>query len=69
MKENFRQSIRHANISIGVGALIVVVGVLVFRGFGEAALQLVAISTFVGSLGTYVGLKERARRQRSKNPQ
>jgi hypothetical protein len=63
-----RQSIRHANIGIGVAVLIVVIGVLVFRE-SDDALQLVGLATLPGSLGTYFVLEERARRRRSKRRQ
>jgi hypothetical protein len=64
-----KQSVRYANISIGVGVLIVVVGVLVFRKYGDAALELVGLATLPGSLGTYFMLEERARRRGKRESQ
>lgn len=68
MKE-MRRSIRHANISIGVGVLVMVIGVVACKGLGEGALQLVGLAVFFTSLGTYFMLEERARRRRGKGSQ
>jgi hypothetical protein len=64
MKETLRQSIRHANIGIGVCALIAVVGVFIFRNQGEDALRLVGLAAIFGAFAVYFGLEERACRRR-----
>jgi len=64
MKETMKQSIRHANIGIGVCALIAAVGVFVFRDRGEETLRLVGLAATFGAFGVYFALEERARRKR-----
>jgi hypothetical protein len=59
-----KQSIHYANIGIGVGTLVAIVGSFVFRGSGEGALQLVGLAALFGALAVYLTLQERARRKR-----
>jgi hypothetical protein len=59
-----KQSIHYANIGIGVGALVAVVGVLLFRGVGEGALQLVGLAALFSALAVYLRLEDRSRRRR-----
>jgi hypothetical protein len=63
-----RQSIRYGNIGIAVGAVVLLLGVLVFGRSNEAALQATALIGMFGGLAIAVGLQERARRSR-KGPQ
>lgn len=61
--------LRCANIGILVGALIAVVGAVVFRGSGEAALELVGFGAFISSLAVYLALDTWAVRRGRKPPQ
>jgi hypothetical protein len=64
-----RQSIRYANIGIGVGTLIAVIGVLALRDLGEDALQLVGLAAFFSAFAVYRILDERSRRRRDRRSQ
>jgi hypothetical protein len=59
-----KQAIRYANIGIGVGTLIAVVGAFALRGLGEGALQATSLTALFGALAVYHVLQERARRKR-----
>lgn len=61
--------LRQANICILVATVIAVVGVLVFRRAGEAALELVGMATFVGAFATHCVLDEWALRRNKKRAQ
>jgi hypothetical protein len=50
--------LRQANICILVAAVIAVVGVLIFRRAGEAALELVGLAAFVGAFAAHCVLDE-----------
>jgi hypothetical protein len=63
------EGLRYANIGIVVGAVITVVGVLIFRNSGEAALQLVGFAGFTATLVVGFALDERARRRKNRRPQ
>ena len=62
-------SIRYANIGIAVGIAVIVLGVLLFRGEGEGALQAVALVGFVAGGGVYLFLDERAARRQERRSQ
>ena len=44
-----RREIRHANIGIAVAAVVLSVGVLIFKDAGEGALKLVGVVGFVSA--------------------
>jgi Flp pilus assembly protein TadB len=67
-KDKMRRSIRHGNIGIAAGAMVLLAGVLAFGHSNEAALQATALIGMFGGLALAVGLQERARRGR-KGPQ
>ena len=61
--------VRYANIGIGVGVTIMVIGVLIFRSSSEAAMQATAmVGMFIG-LGVALFLDERARKRKEGRPQ
>jgi uncharacterized membrane protein YecN with MAPEG domain len=62
-----RQSIRHANIGIGVCTLVAIVGVLALNGSGEGALQLVGLAAFFSAFAVYWALEERSRRRKRRD--
>lgn len=62
-----KQAIRYANIGIGVGTLIIIVGAFSLRGLGEGALQAVGLVALFGGLAVYLALQERARRRRDRD--
>lgn len=64
-----RQSIRHANIGLAVGAVILIVGVFIFRNSSEAAIQAVGLIGMFGGLAVAQGLDERDRRRRERGRQ
>jgi len=66
---NRKQSFRYANIGLGVGILILLLGVLFLRGAGEGALQAVALVGLFSSIAVYLALDERAERARRKRDQ
>jgi len=53
-----KRELRSANVGILVGTLIAIGGAVVFRGSGEATLQLVGLAAFVGGLVVYTILDE-----------
>jgi uncharacterized membrane protein len=61
------ERLRFANIGIVIGAVIAVLGVVIFRGSGEAALQLVGFASFATSLAVYMALDEWARRRNKRS--
>jgi hypothetical protein len=61
--------LRQANICILVAAVIAVVGVLIFRKAGEAALQLVGMAALVGAFAAHCVLDELALRRNKKRAQ
>jgi len=63
-----KQSFRYANIGIGIGALIAVVGAFALRDLGEGVLQAVGLLALFSGVGVYLALEERARARR-KPPQ
>jgi len=64
LHRDMKQSVRYANIGIGVGTLIAFVGAFTLRGLGEDALHLVGLAAFFGGLAVYFALEERARKRR-----
>ena len=64
-----RQSIRYANIGIGVGTAIVIASVLIFRNSSEAAMEAVGLIGMLGALAVAIGLNERARRRQKRERQ
>ncbi len=61
--------LRYANIGIGVGITIILMGVLVFRNKSEAAMQAVAMIGFISAFVVFHGLDEWAKRRKGKDPQ
>jgi hypothetical protein len=44
-----RREIRHANFGIAIAAVVLLVGVLIFKDAGESALEIVGIVGFVSA--------------------
>jgi presenilin-like A22 family membrane protease len=61
--------VRFGNIGIAVGTAILVVGALVFRNSGEAALQAVGLIGLFAGLAVGLFLDGRARKRRGEGPQ
>lgn len=61
-----KQSFRYANVGIGVGTLIALVGVFTLRGLGEGALHAVGLAAMFGGIAVYLALEERAGRNKRK---
>jgi hypothetical protein len=61
--------LRQANICILVAAVIAVVGVLVFRNAGDAALQLVGMAALIGAFVVHCVLDELTLRRNKKRAQ
>lgn len=61
--------LRQANICILAAAVIAVVGVLVFRKAGEAALELVGMAALVGAFAVHCLLDELTLRRNKKRAQ
>jgi hypothetical protein len=55
--------LRYANIGLAVSAVILVVGVVLFRDSGEEALQGVGLAAFVIGSAVYLSLEKRAERR------
>lgn len=60
------ESIRYGNIGIGVAAIIIVAGVLVFRGSSEAAMQASALVGAFTGLAVALTLMDRAERRKER---
>jgi len=63
------EELRQANISIVVGAVVMAIGILIFRHSGEAALQLVGAASFIITFAVYFTLQGRADKLNEKGPQ
>jgi hypothetical protein len=58
-----RREIRHANVGIAVAAVVLAVGVFVFKDAGEGALQAVGLVGFVSALFVSHTLDAHAKRR------
>ena len=61
--------LRHANIGLAVGFLIMLVGAFVLRDASVGAQQALGMFGFLSVLVVYVGLEERENRQRRRRDQ
>jgi hypothetical protein len=62
-----RPNLRNANISAAVGAVVLFVGVYLFRHAGEGVLQLILVVSWIVMFGTLAVLNARDDRQRRRN--
>jgi hypothetical protein len=56
--------IRYANMGIGVAAVILMVGAILLRNAGEAALQALGLVAFIACFVVYISLDERDKRRK-----
>jgi len=58
------EGVRFANIGLAVNAVILIIGCVVLRNAGTAALQALVIVGFLAACFVYVSLDERDKRRR-----
>ena len=62
-----KQAIRHGNIGIAAGVVVLVIDVLLFAHTSEPAYQAGGLFAMFFGIAVAIGLQERARRRRDRN--